>query len=282
MRVQLKGPQVYLLTFDKAQDPPNWHLCRIWIRPNHTEVIYMQFKNTLSRKTQTSILKASIIHCLEIGKSLGDVIISIDTHFYTKYNTQKKFDKYLEHSTEIIDHPKFSLLLPDVKAELLLRRCCTAINAGRYEFARTICALGLQIKNTSNKMKAMFHNNMGVLLSKLDWRDQNALKHVNKAIQLDGDTVEFRKSLASTKKVLRGKTLTLTKAFPGTPNEMEISHCYYCQTKKVSFGEEKAMKLCGRCKRVAYCSKEHQKKHWKKHKWECKCKTCGAFRKCKC
>ena len=31
-----------------------------------------------------------------------------------------------------------------------------------------------------------------------------------------------------------------------------------------------ALQKCSRCKRVYYCSKEHQTKHWKQHKHDCK------------
>lgn len=32
---------------------------------------------------------------------------------------------------------------------------------------------------------------------------------------------------------------------------------------------EKANSRCGGCNKVSYCSREHQKKHWKIHKGEC-------------
>ena len=34
-------------------------------------------------------------------------------------------------------------------------------------------------------------------------------------------------------------------------------------------GIDKKLQLCGRCKSVSYCSKSHQKEHWKQHKNEC-------------
>jgi hypothetical protein len=34
--------------------------------------------------------------------------------------------------------------------------------------------------------------------------------------------------------------------------------------------EEKKLKTCGKCKRVAYCSKECQKEDWKDHKKNCR------------
>jgi hypothetical protein len=35
-------------------------------------------------------------------------------------------------------------------------------------------------------------------------------------------------------------------------------------------GATEELKKCSRCKRVCYCSKEHQKSHWKIHKTDCK------------
>lgn len=35
-------------------------------------------------------------------------------------------------------------------------------------------------------------------------------------------------------------------------------------------GVREELKRCGRCKRVCYCCREHQKSHWKIHKTECK------------
>ena len=34
--------------------------------------------------------------------------------------------------------------------------------------------------------------------------------------------------------------------------------------------EEKKLKTCSKCKRVAYCSKECQKKDWEDHKYDCR------------
>jgi len=40
-----------------------------------------------------------------------------------------------------------------------------------------------------------------------------------------------------------------------------ISHCAFCGNS--------ASSKCGACTLVVYCSKEHQKAHWKQHKNEC-------------
>ena len=44
---------------------------------------------------------------------------------------------------------------------------------------------------------------------------------------------------------------------------VSTSQCAVCQIK--------ADKKCTGCNEVAYCGKEHQKKHWLTHKKECKC-----------
>ncbi|XP_034481961.1 SET domain-containing protein SmydA-8 [Drosophila innubila] len=41
------------------------------------------------------------------------------------------------------------------------------------------------------------------------------------------------------------------------------TRCALCQAR--------ATQLCGACRNVVYCCREHQKEHWKQHKWECKC-----------
>ncbi|XP_068150110.1 SET domain-containing protein SmydA-8 [Drosophila tropicalis] len=43
-----------------------------------------------------------------------------------------------------------------------------------------------------------------------------------------------------------------------------LTNCAFCQAR--------ASQICAACKSVVYCSREHQKEHWKKgHKRECKC-----------
>ena len=42
--------------------------------------------------------------------------------------------------------------------------------------------------------------------------------------------------------------------------------CGSCQTQEQFRGD---FSLCSRCKKVAYCSKDCQKSHWKQHKKEC-------------
>ena len=41
-----------------------------------------------------------------------------------------------------------------------------------------------------------------------------------------------------------------------------IDRCAVC-------GSDSSLSVCGRCKKVAYCSREHQKVHWKQHKTHC-------------
>lgn len=43
------------------------------------------------------------------------------------------------------------------------------------------------------------------------------------------------------------------------------------ETKKIcSFCKKEATQICSACKTVAYCSREHQKQHWKDHKPQCR------------
>lgn len=49
-----------------------------------------------------------------------------------------------------------------------------------------------------------------------------------------------------------------------------------CQSRSrgscLIYGKTYPIKVCTRCKSVWYCSREHQKTDWKKHKLECKAK----------
>ncbi|KAH8244081.1 hypothetical protein KR038_000446 [Drosophila bunnanda] len=48
------------------------------------------------------------------------------------------------------------------------------------------------------------------------------------------------------------------------PSSSSLTSCALCQAR--------ASQLCGACRNVVYCSREHQKEHWKRgHKSECKC-----------
>ncbi|XP_071649750.1 uncharacterized protein [Temnothorax longispinosus] len=42
--------------------------------------------------------------------------------------------------------------------------------------------------------------------------------------------------------------------------------CHVCKR----FGDGVQLKMCGGCRMISYCSQEHQKQHWKKHKSLCK------------
>ena len=46
-------------------------------------------------------------------------------------------------------------------------------------------------------------------------------------------------------------------------DDSSVSKCAVCQTQ--------ANKKCTGCNEVAYCGREHQKKHWPTHKKDCKC-----------
>ncbi len=48
---------------------------------------------------------------------------------------------------------------------------------------------------------------------------------------------------------------------------VQLHECGLCEKKETSCGE---FMNCSRCKKVAYCGRECQKKHWKVHKRECK------------
>lgn len=51
----------------------------------------------------------------------------------------------------------------------------------------------------------------------------------------------------------------------------EYNYFFYANTCHVckKFGKEVSLKRCGNCTMIAYCSKEHQKKHWSQHKDLC-------------
>lgn len=49
----------------------------------------------------------------------------------------------------------------------------------------------------------------------------------------------------------------------------DLNHCEY-PTCNASSNLCKSLLLCGGCKLVYYCGKEHQKLHWKTHKLDCK------------
>ena len=40
-------------------------------------------------------------------------------------------------------------------------------------------------------------------------------------------------------------------------------------TEKCAICDKEAVQKCSACKRVRYCSREHQKQHWKEHKKIC-------------
>ncbi len=50
-------------------------------------------------------------------------------------------------------------------------------------------------------------------------------------------------------------------------SEALLMVCGLCEKRAAKLGE---LMVCGRCRCVAYCSKEHQRLHWKTHKTHCK------------
>src|SRR5262245_62066826 len=59
-------------------------------------------------------------------------------------------------------------------------------------------------------------------------------------------------------------TLKMATQQPQQKQEKQEKRCGFCNKAAESF------KLCARCKAVGYCSKEHQRSHWKEHKKSCK------------
>ena len=63
--------------------------------------------------------------------------------------------------------------------------------------------------------------------------------------------------------------LNLKKTYKGGAKFM--SNCSLPSCKEV--GEKTSFKTCGRCRLAMYCSKEHQREDWPRHKKECKAKA---------
>lgn len=57
------------------------------------------------------------------------------------------------------------------------------------------------------------------------------------------------------------------------PEEPLLSAPHYhwgsCMVCQVSGTESRPLKRCSRCNAIYYCSPEHQRKHWKRHKSLC-------------
>ncbi|KAI1801910.1 hypothetical protein F4811DRAFT_555408 [Daldinia bambusicola] len=54
---------------------------------------------------------------------------------------------------------------------------------------------------------------------------------------------------------------------PGEPRDFAELSCFYCGKIQADIG--KALRTCGRCKRIPYCNRECQKADWKTHKSDC-------------
>jgi hypothetical protein len=47
----------------------------------------------------------------------------------------------------------------------------------------------------------------------------------------------------------------------------QLAKCGLCEAKEARRGD---FPVCGACKQVAYCTREHQKQHWRTHKPHCR------------
>ena len=56
--------------------------------------------------------------------------------------------------------------------------------------------------------------------------------------------------------------------FRPEPNPAKLRMCAWCQKSNAAL-ENKPLKKCSGCNNSFYCSREHQKLHWKQHKIEC-------------
>ncbi len=48
-----------------------------------------------------------------------------------------------------------------------------------------------------------------------------------------------------------------------------IKKCAHKKCKRNSETSRREFKLCGKCKKLFYCSRRHQRNHWKDHKLDC-------------
>ena len=49
----------------------------------------------------------------------------------------------------------------------------------------------------------------------------------------------------------------------------DLKACKKCETMQAELPDDKKLRACGKCHRVAYCSKDCQKDDWRNHKKNC-------------
>jgi hypothetical protein len=65
--------------------------------------------------------------------------------------------------------------------------------------------------------------------------------------------------------------LSITAVHSDNKHDRNRKACKTCGKLNAELSkEEKKLKTCSKCKRVAYCSKECQKKDWEDHKKDCR------------
>jgi hypothetical protein len=65
--------------------------------------------------------------------------------------------------------------------------------------------------------------------------------------------------------------LSITAVHSDNKHDRNRKACKTCGKLNAELSkEEKKLKTCSKCKRVAYCSKECQKKDWEGHKKDCR------------
>ncbi len=74
-------------------------------------------------------------------------------------------------------------------------------------------------------------------------------------------------------KCIKGKKLRGKWSFNEKKNKMKgekiVKKCGYEKCVRNSESSTRKFKLCGKCEKVLYCSRKHQKSDWKNHKYEC-------------
>eukprot|EP00978_Attheya_sp_CCMP212_P004804 scaffold10586_cov46-Attheya_sp.AAC.2 len=83
------------------------------------------------------------------------------------------------------------------------------------------------------------------------------------------DAPENRSSTHEEDITLTNEWLTDDVPFRSEPNPAKLRLCAWCHKSKVGLENNNPMKKCADCNNSFYCSREHQKIHWKEHKTDC-------------
>lgn len=237
-------------------------------------IVGNNIRKRMKPKRHSKILQALIEHSL-INFYSGEIIFELILKMKDTCFSQKKFRMFVKSGNAILDSEAGSNLTTDnvMKLHYFLGEALESVD--EFDFALSNYKKALNLLHRNSEDTPILYNAMGLIYKKKkDYKA--AIKFYRLALTKRPGWDVAKKNLLIALELdagLNTPSENTTYAYE-QGSGISIIRCSLpscTETEKVGLKQAlKKMKYCERCRKAWYCSRECQKKHWKKHKHMCK------------